>query len=35
MVILSACETANGERHRGEGIVSIASAFAHAGAKAL
>ncbi|MBK9222217.1 MAG: CHAT domain-containing protein [Saprospiraceae bacterium] len=35
MVILSACETANGERHRGEGIVSIASAFAHAGAKSI
>jgi CHAT domain-containing protein len=35
LIILSACETANGERHHGEGIVSIASAFKQAGAKSI
>lgn len=35
LVIQSACETGIGELKRGEGIISIARAFAYAGAKSL
>lgn len=35
MVVLSACQTANGKTARGEGLLSLAHAFSFAGAKCL
>ncbi len=35
LVLLSACETAVGQLHQGEGIISLARGFLHAGAKSV
>ena len=35
MVVLSACETGTGELKRGEGIMSMARAFAYSGSKSI
>ena len=35
MVVLSACETGIGDYHQGEGIISLAHGFIHAGAKSV